>query len=160
MTQPWVPAIWKMVLSFSGKITALCKNNSMHNWLIMTWKKKNSSIKYCLHLMIQQYKLGVRLWISWDNLCPSTKSLSWWRSCFTRDDLFSVKKCFFAITAIALKLFYTQNLVIFTNMTDNLTDLLLFYLFGDLFFYKTLCTIAGEWKTQQACVPATWPVSA
>ncbi len=37
---------------------------------------------------------------------------------------------------MALKLFYTQNLVIFTNMTDNLTDLLLFYLFGDLFFIK------------------------
>lgn len=28
-------------------------------------KKKNySRIEYCLHLMIQQYKLRVRLWIS------------------------------------------------------------------------------------------------
>lgn len=48
-------------------------------------------------------------------------------------------------TAYCINDFYSKNLVIFTNMTDNLTDLLTSYLSGDFFFIKLSSgTIAGE----------------
>lgn len=134
-----------MVLSFSGKITALCKNNNTHthNWLIMTWKKIYSSIEYCLHLMIQQYKLGVGLWISWDNFHQQKASHG--------EDRVSQGMAYFLWKSELWFLchhcngiaycrhdFYTKNLAIFTNMTDNLVDLLSFYLSGDFFYTNFL----------------------